>query len=162
MRAKPSASTFDERQTLPAWVRPVIIVLSIPPLVVTSIIVVGESGVTTGSIGVIAAVVAPSLGILPLLNRSELRTRVCDDGVYFRFRPFHRSWRSISFDEIDDVQRSERRAFQHGIRWTRWGWEYRPDASEGVEIYRAAGRPIFLGSERPSELRLAIEEGMRA
>ncbi|SDK20504.1 hypothetical protein [Natronorubrum texcoconense] len=153
--------TFEERQTLPSWFGPAVVVLSVPTLAVTVVVVFEAEGATRESLalGVLLALVV--LGPLPLLFRSALRTEVRADGVFFRFSPFHLSDRHVPFEEIEDVRRSERRAYNFGLKRTRWGWEYRPNSTEGVEIYRAAGPAIFLGTERPHELREAIEAGMR-
>ena len=153
-------STFAERQSLPSWVGPLLLVLSIPPLALV-VAVSFEDGVTLESAVTVVAIALLVVGPIPLVRRSELQTEVRSDGVAFRFAPIHRSERVVPFDEIESVRLGERRAYQSGLRRTRWGWEYRPNSSEGVEIYRRDGPPIFLGSERPHELRTAIEEAMR-
>ena len=149
---------FDERQSLPSWLGPALVALSLPAIPIAAVAVLDAEGPTLEAIALVAAsVLAP----ISLVLRSTLRTTVREDGVYVRFSPIHRSDRRIAFDEIRDVRRSDRRAYQYGIRRTRWGWEYRPNASEGVEIYREEGSNVFLGSERPRELRTAIETGIR-
>ncbi|ELY38435.1 hypothetical protein [Natronorubrum tibetense] len=150
--------TFEEHQSLPSWLGPALVALSIPALVVALVAVLETGGPTLRAAGLVVVAV---MGPIPLILRSTLRTTVRDDGVYFRFTPFHWSERYISFEEIEAVRRSERRAYQYGLRRTRWGWEYRPNASDGVEIHRTNGPAIFLGSEQPHELRQAIESGMR-
>ncbi|WP_440769081.1 hypothetical protein [Natronorubrum sp. DTA28] len=154
-------STFEEHQSLPSWLGPALVALSVPALVVALVAVLEAGGPTLRGAGLVVVIVVAVLGPIPLILRSTLRTTVRDDGVYFRFSPFHWSERYISFEEIEAVRRSERRAYQYGLRRTRWGWEYRPNASDGVEIHRTNGPAIFLGSERPHELRQAIEEGVR-
>lgn len=153
--------TFEERQSPPSWLFPAVIVLSVPGLVVALVAVLGTSGVTLESVGTAVVFAVTVLVPIPLVRRLALRTAVRDDGIYFRFSPIHRSDRRIPFSEIRDVRRAERRAFQYGLRRTRWGWEYRPNSSAGVEIRRTDGPAIFLGSERPHELRQAIEDGLR-
>lgn len=152
---------FEERQFLPSWFGPALVALSVPALLIAGVAVVEAEGVTLEAAGTVGLLTLIVLGPIPLLLRSALRTAVRDDGVYFRFSPFHRSDRRISFEEIESVRRGERRAYKFGLQRTRWGWEYRPNATEGVEIYRENGPSIFLGSERPHELREAIEAGMR-
>ena len=83
--------TFEERQTLPSWFGPAVVALSVPTLVVTVVVVFETEGATRESLalGVLLALVV--LGPLPLLFRSALRTEIRDDGVFFRFSPFHLS-----------------------------------------------------------------------
>lgn len=153
--------TFEERQSLPSWLVPALVALSVPGLAFTAFVVLDEQGLTLESLATVALIAVIVLGPIPLIGRSTLHTAVRADGVYFRFRPFHRSDRRISFEAIERIERSERRAYQYGLRRTRWGWEYRPHASDGVEIYRTRGPAIFLGSERPHELWTAIEAELR-
>lgn len=152
---------FEERQSMPTWFGPALVAISVPGLLITAVAVVGTEGITVESIAIVASLAGFVLGPVPLLARARLRTTVRENGVAFRFSPFHRSERTVLFGEIEEIRGSERRAYQHGLRRTRWGWEYRPNAGEGVEIYRENGPPIFLGSERPYDLQAALEEGMR-
>lgn len=152
---------FDERQTLPSWMGPALLVLTIPGPLLASIAVVGEQGVTRSSIAVIALVVA--LAVLPIgLLRSAMRTRVTDDGLEIRYWPFHPTPRTIPFEAIDDVRVERRRSYQYGIRWTRSGWEYTPNSREGVELARRGQKSVFVGSDRPHELATAIREELGA
>lgn len=152
---------FDERQTLPSWMGPALLVLAIPGPLLAVIVVVGEQGVTRSSIAVIALVVA--LTVLPIgLLRSVMRTRVTDDGLEIRYWPFHPTPRTISFEELEDVRVTRRRSYQYGIRWTRSGWEYTPNSREGVELTRRGQKSVFVGSGRPHELATAIREGLGA
>ena len=163
-------TAFEERQSHPSWLGPVLLALAVPALVVTAVVVFDDTGTGTGtgvgvtpeSIGTLLVVALAVLGPIPVLDRAELRTTVQDDGIAIRYVPFHRTERYVSFDDLTDVRRAQRRPYQYGIRRTRWGWEYRPNSSVGVECYRETGPPIFLGSERPHELQTAIEAGLRA
>ncbi|GEM_PF-5441589 len=152
---------FEERQSHPSWLGPAMLVLSLPTLVVVTVLTIDDTGTNGQSVVTLALIALLVLGPIPILVRAELRTTVRDDGIAVRYAPFHRTDRHIAFEELTDVRRAERRAYQYGIRRTRWGWEYRPNSSAGVECYRETGPPIFLGSERPHELRTAIENGMR-
>ncbi|WP_276254063.1 hypothetical protein [Halomontanus rarus] len=152
---------FEERQTLPSWMGPALLVLSIPGPLLASIAVVGEQGVTRRSIAVVALVAA--LAVLPIgLLRSAMRTRVTDDGLEIRYWPFHRTPRTIPFEELEDVRVERRRSYQYGIRWTRAGWEYTPNSRDGVELTRRGQKPVFVGSDRPHELATAIREALGA
>ncbi|WP_049925421.1 hypothetical protein [Halopiger goleimassiliensis] len=156
--AKP---TYSESQSLPSWLPTALLVVSAPSLLLVAVVLVDEYGLTLQAEFYVTAVAVLVLGPIPLVHRAGLRTEVRDDGLWFRFVPIHRSDRHVPFESIERVRLAERRAFQYGIQRTRWGWEYRPNASEGVEVYRREGPPLFLGSERPHELRTTIETGMR-
>ncbi len=152
---------FEECQTFPSWMGPALIALSLPALLVTPILIFADEGVTLESTAIVVATVVIVVAPLPFLLRSTLHTEVREDGVYFRYWPFHRSYRHVPFSAIQDVRREERRSYSYGLRWTRSGWEYAPDSSEGIRIYRENSKPIFLGSERPHDLLTAIESGRR-
>jgi len=155
------ATAFEERQSHPNWLLPAVIAVSVPAVVATAAVTVGEAGLTADAVWTVTIVVVLVVAPIPLLARSELRTTVGDEGICFRYTPFHRRDRCIRFDELTAVRRGERRDYQFGLRRTRWGWEYRPNASEGVELVREDGPRIFIGSERPYELLSAIEERRR-
>ncbi|MCU4740349.1 hypothetical protein [Natronoglomus mannanivorans] len=153
---------FAERQTFPSWMGPALLVLAVPGPLLAIAAVVGEQGLTRNSLSLVAVVVALTVAPLPLLLRSAMQTQVTDDGLQIQYWPFHRSPRAVPFDEIDDVRVESRRSYQYGIRWTRTGWEYTPNSRDGVAVTRQEQKPVFVGSDRPHELAMAIREGLRA
>jgi len=95
--------------------------------------------------------------------RLQLVTEVRSDGVYVRFAPLQRSFRSIPFAEIEIVTRERYSAVDYG-GW-HWGVRvgpsgddavYRISGVDGVQLRLADGTRVFIGSQRPEELRDTI------
>lgn len=95
--------------------------------------------------------------------RLRLVTEVRPDGVHIRFEPLQRSFRSIPFDEIDEITRERYSAVNYG-GW-HWGIRvgptgdntvYRISGDDGVQLRLIDGRRIFIGSRRPEKLKDAI------
>lgn len=93
----------------------------------------------------------------------RLITEVREDGVYVRLGPLQRSFRRIPPDQIRDVSATSYAATTYG-GW-HWGMRrtlsgntvYRLRGDGGVEVVRTNGERWFIGSQRPAELKSAIE-----
>ncbi len=99
---------------------------------------------------------------LPLIAfYARLITEVRNDGVYFRYIPFHFSFRRILFSEIKNYTvRTYRPLWEYGgwgIRYNlRGGWAYNVSGNRGVQFELINGRRILLGSQQPEALAQAI------
>lgn len=107
------------------------------------------------------------LGLPALLITSTLRVEVREDGIYYRYYPFHRRVHRISCGEIDKAEaRTYRPIVEYGGWGIRAGWggngkAYNVYGNRGVQLELADGRRILFGSQRADELAAAIHEAMR-
>jgi len=97
----------------------------------------------------------------------RLVTEVRRDGIYFRFFPFHLSFRRIAFEDVKSFYaRTYRPILEYGgwgIRWSPWrGWAYNVSGNRGVQLELRSGKRVLIGSQRPEELAKAIEEALGA
>lgn len=78
--------------------------------------------------------------------------------------PFHRSFRRISWSEIEryeSKQYSPLRQFGGwGIRWTPGKIAYNVSGDRGIWIERTNGRTVLVGSQHPEEFAKAIDEAV--
>ena len=90
----------------------------------------------------------------------KLTTEVRDDGLYYRFSPFHLSFRRIALGELVKYEAKTYSPIKDyggwGIRYGRGGMAYNVIGNRGVQLELASGRRILLGSQRPEELVEAI------
>ncbi|MCU4740556.1 DUF6141 family protein [Halobacteria archaeon AArc-m2/3/4] len=118
--------------------------------------VIGVSGLAAGSgAGLVVAV-----PVAALFYAIRLTTEVREDGVYVRFAPFHRSFRRIPFDEIEEAEATEFGLLTYGgigIRWTLNTVAYMTDRGSGVKLHRNAAKSVVVGSQRTDELLAAID-----
>ncbi|MFC7095852.1 hypothetical protein [Halobaculum marinum] len=96
------------------------------------------------------------------LSSLRLETEVIVDGIYLKMWPLHRSFRRISWADID---RYEPRTYSPlrefvgwGIRWVPGKLAYNVTVTQGVWIQRTTGRDVLVGSQDVEELVTAIDE----
>ncbi|THE64873.1 hypothetical protein D8Y22_10520 [Salinadaptatus halalkaliphilus] len=90
------------------------------------------------------------------------------DSVAVRLGPFQRSFRHISFREVDDV----RVATYSSLTYGGWHWGlrrsfdgdtvYRLRGNRGVELVLTDETRIFIGTQQPADLESAITRMMRS
>lgn len=96
----------------------------------------------------------------------RLVTEVRYDGVAVRLSPFQRSFRHISFREID----AARVATYSATTYDGWHWGlhrssggntvYRLRGNRGVELVLTDGTRVFIGTQQPATLETAITQTM--
>ncbi len=96
-----------------------------------------------------------------LLYTAGLKTEVRRDGIYIRFIPFHRQFRTMPFDAIQSYEARTYRPLREyggwGIRYGAEGKAYNVRGNRGVQLVLLSGRKILLGSQNPEELVFAID-----
>jgi hypothetical protein len=103
--------------------------------------------------------------VATLLYSLRLETEVRADGIYLKMWPLHRSFRQISWAEIEryeSTQYSPLREFGGwGIRWTPGKLAYNVSGDRGIWIERTNGRTVLVGSQHPEEFARAIDEAVQ-
>lgn len=94
-----------------------------------------------------------------------LITEVHGDGLYIRFIPFHRKFRTMPFEAIQTYEARTYRPLREyggwGIRYGAKGKAYNVNGNRGVQLVLISGRQILIGSQKPEELVMAIERAKR-
>lgn len=91
----------------------------------------------------------------------RLETRIDEQGIHYRYLPFHRKARSRSWDKIRSVSvRKYNPILEYG------GWGYRVGLRKkralnvkgnmGIQIVYKNGRQLLLGTQRPKDAEAAI------
>ena len=100
------------------------------------------------------------VGLPALLFFSQLITEVRDDGIYFRFSPFHGTFRRIAFSEIKRCEVLNYRPIRDyggwGIRVRCKGKAYNVSGNRGVQIELLDSDRLLIGSQRADEFWQAI------
>jgi len=96
------------------------------------------------------------IGLPLFMNTTNLTTEICSDGLYFRFFPFHLSFRRIGTQEIKDFKACTYSPIKDyggwGIRYGRKGKAYNVSGNRGVQFELSSGKHLLIGSRRPEEL----------
>lgn len=100
--------------------------------------------------------------LLPILFFfTELRIAVTSDGIFVKFFPFHFNWKHIHPEEInsfkDVIYNPILEYGGWGIRYSRNGKAYNVSGNKGVLLTFKNGKKLLLGTQRPDELKNAIE-----
>ena len=106
------------------------------------------------------------IGLPILFFFSQLITEVREDGIYFRFFPFHQTFRRIAFTEVKQCKvRTYHPIREYGgwsIRVRCKGKAYSVFGNRGVQIESLNGGRLLIGSQRAEELWRAIPAEYRA
>jgi hypothetical protein len=121
----------------------------------------GKGALPTGAL--VAIFVFTSLiegGILWLLVSAHLIVEVDDAELRLQFFPFHRSFRRIPFNDIEEHAAVEYRPLAEyggwGIRGFKSNRAYNVSGNRGVRMKLRDGNRLLLGSQRAEELDAAI------
>ncbi len=101
-----------------------------------------------------------------LLISIKLKTRITDEGIYYRFYPFHRRERFIGWNVLSDAYMREYNSFHEyggwGIRTgsPQTGNAINTSASSktGLQLRFTDGRLLLVGTSRPEEVAAIIKE----
>lgn len=92
----------------------------------------------------------------------KLETRIDEQGIHYRYRPFHRKSRFRSWDKVREIKiRQYNPIREYG------GWGYRiglrkkralnVKGNQGIQIVYKNGRQLLLGTQRPNDAKNAIQ-----
>ncbi len=100
-------------------------------------------------------------GVFVIFFVARLITEVRSDGLFIRFVPFHRSFRSIPFTTMKAYEACTYKPFRdaggYGIHRGRRGWTYNVSGNRGVQLELVGGKRMLIGSQRTDELVHALE-----
>ena len=100
------------------------------------------------------------IGLPFLFYSTKLITEIRNDGIYFRFSPFHSSYQKIPFDEITRYEARTYRPIKEyggwGIRGIGKNKAYNIRGNKGLQLELINGKRILIGSQNPQKLVQAI------
>jgi hypothetical protein len=118
----------------------------------------GNPASDTALIGVAASTFVVGGGVILLLYKMKLTTKVDSHRLHIVFSPLRRRdiplsniahWEARTYNPIRDYG-------GWGIRLGRRGWAYNVSGDQGVELELTNGKKLLIGSQRPEELSAAI------
>ncbi|MEK6477710.1 DUF6141 family protein [Catalinimonas sp. 4WD22] len=117
----------------------------------------GENWLTLSSISFVAVV----LGLFALLiYKAHLETRINEKGIHHRFFPLQLQFRTIRWDEVEEVYIREYDALSEyggwGIKFGNGGKAYTVKGRYGLQLELSDERKILIGTQKPIELERLI------
>jgi hypothetical protein len=90
-----------------------------------------------------------------------LYTKIDKHGIYFRFIPFHGSFKFYPWEKISNLKICRYKALSEyggwGIRGGRNGTAYTVSGDDGIEIELRSSNKILIGTRKPEEVQKIIE-----
>ena len=110
---------------------------------------------------VTACAVAVLAGIAVLVFALRLETQVRPDGIYVRYRPFHRRFRAFKAKDLGEFYaRKYRPILEYGGWGIRCGFRggraYNVSGNRGLQLVFKTGKRLLIGSKKPDELEAAL------
>jgi len=154
---------FSERQQFRQWwLWAILTVTLIAPIVITlNDGKLGYKGHTAQDIMIGAAI--PVL-IIILFITMQLRTRINETGIYYRFFPIHFQVLRIGWDE---VEKAYIRQYKPLIEYGGWGIRmglggkgkaYNTSGNMGLQLELKTGKKILIGSQKTDEISALLEQ----
>jgi len=108
--------------------------------------------------------------VLFFLMSIKLKTRINDKGIFYRFYPFQFKEREIEWHELRDAYIREYNSFHE---YGGWGIRYgspkvgqavntSASSSKGLQLQFNNGKLLLIGTARPDEIQLIIDEVIKA
>ncbi|MEY4003686.1 MAG: hypothetical protein RIT07_1728 [Bacteroidota bacterium] len=86
----------------------------------------------------------------------ELNTEICTDGIYVRFRPFHRKPRFYAWSAIEHCEiRKYKPLFEYGgwgVRRGLMGTAFNVRGNMGLQLVIKGGKRVLIGTQKATEL----------
>lgn len=132
-------------------------------MVLTGVVLVGLTvwGASEGLDGEAVATMVVGLGILLLVSRLTLRTRVTDEGLKVRLAVLSKTYR------WEDIASAEVRTYNPILEYGGWGlrlfvsgWAWNVHGDEGVQLVLTSGTRVLVGSQEAPALAAQIRAKM--
>jgi len=94
----------------------------------------------------------------------KLETEIRKEGIYFRFKPFHRKFKFYPWDNISKYYvRKYRPILEYGgwgirIGPGKYGKAYNVRGNMGLQLELKNGKRILIGTQKPEELERALNK----
>jgi len=160
-----AARTFNERQRFnQPWLWILIIavtLLSIGATIITYLESSTDDQKFESAIGLLIIVVVMVAAIVMLVNL-ELETKIDNEGIHYRFKPFVWNWQVIKPGDL-----SSTKVVTYNPILDYGGWGYRIGffgkgkalnvrGNKGIQILKKNGNKLMLGTQKPDEVQAIL------
>jgi hypothetical protein len=118
----------------------------------------GQNPAPDAAVAIIGAVLG--IGLPVVFYAANLTVEVRSDGLYYRYFPFHRSFRRIPADSLVKFAPHTYSPIRDyggwGIRYGRGGKAYNVSGNRGIMLELTDGQRLLIGSQKPEDLAEAM------
>jgi hypothetical protein len=155
---------LEEQKFTQLWLH----ILLIISFIVAAAIIVMDYKVATTNTNLVEPIIAfgTMLLVYLLIFSLKLKTRIDENGIEFRFIPFHFSERSIHWNEIERVYTRKYDAITEyggwgmkgGMFWRKSkGVAYNVKGDIGLQLELKNGKKILIGTQKEDEMKRALQ-----
>lgn len=99
---------------------------------------------------------------MALLSSFRLLTKIDDEGVHYRLSPFLMKYKTVRWQDIDQVYVRRYSPFLEyggwGIRYGKKGWAYTAKGNQGIQLVFKNGKRILLGTQREEDISRVLSK----
>jgi hypothetical protein len=101
--------------------------------------------------------------IYALLRILKLKTRIRNEGIYYRFVPMHFKEKFLAREDIERFEvRKYRPLPEYGgwgikTRGSKYGKAINVSGNQGLQLYLTNGKKLLIGTQKPREIEKAME-----
>lgn len=148
---------FTENQKFNRTFIWVIMIVSLSLLFLVPILPLVGNKITSG----IWASLLVIAGVIILLASVRMQIRIEKDKLMFRYIPFVNSWKTYSFEDIQEIKLIKYNSLREfggwGIRYNFDSWLYNTGGRYGIRV-KTGKKKFILGTYKPEEAAKAIEQ----
>jgi len=137
---------FEEKQKYPQWVSWVVrlaLLLTILGLLTGFIIDKEKTDLAIGLLVVIPVAVA----VIYLNSNIQLEKLVTSNGLYYKWKPWHKRFRVIEKENIESFTRRKFPFASYGSGWfPTYGWYHKISGRYGIQLYLKNDAKFFFGT----------------
>lgn len=163
---KSATESYTEQQRFRQWwlwtivlIGPFIMLIVFLPQMITDYAT--EEGSNT-DYWIILFVFCLGFGPVAFIYLMKLDTAIQKDGLYIKFKPFHRKWIIFPFETITQATAITYRPLRDyggwGIRYGGKGKAYNVSGNKGVLLELETGKTLLIGSQKYKNLCLEINK----
>jgi len=148
---------FNENQKFNKIIIWVIMIISLSLVLLIPFLSLVEKNITNG----IWASLIGVAGVITLLASIKMQIRIDRNKLMFRYIPFINSWKTYSFDEIQEIKLIKYNSLREfggwGIRYNFDSWLYNTGGRYGIKV-KVGQKKFILGTYKPDEASKVIEQ----
>jgi len=149
---------FEETQKYPQWVSWVVRFAMLTTILGLVISFITEKQKTDASVGLIVVVPIAILAIY--LNSNILLEKiVTSNGLYYRWKPWHKKFRLIQKEDIESFYSKKFPLAKLGSGWfPSYGRYHVASRGEGIQLFLKNGRKIFFSTNEKNLFERALQK----
>jgi len=152
------AFLFEEKQSFPEWL--IILLVAVVFWTLAIILIAGLTGPSEkrGDIWLALAISMPVEILLIMLFRSmQLEKIITSNGFYFRWKPWHKSYRYIEKETIETFAVRRFPFMSYGMGWIPgYGRYHNASSGEGLQLYLRNGKLFYFSTADIDSLSKAM------